>query len=295
VIHVFTVRLLPVVVLLGAMPGVATSGEVTSAPPKSQSSASEEESAHSVEVTELAKQLANPIATLVSFPFQLNVNVGPSPQQAASYDLHLQPILPIGLGSKFSLITRTILPVINQPSTSGESRLTGIGDMTVSFFLVPLSGTGFSWGVGPILSLPVASNVALGSEKLGVGPTVAVINQIPEWTVGLLTNQFWSVAGNANRAPVSKLLLQPFVTRIFHGGHNITLQSETTADWFAPSNRWTVPLVASISKTFKVGHQHMSLAVGGKYNIVRAEGELRGSFRERQWPPVRAPRAWRLP
>ena len=73
--------------------------------------ADEEESA-----TELAKKTQNPVADLISVPFQNNFNFNTGSKDATVYILNVQPVIPIKLSEDWNLITRTIMPIINQPS-----------------------------------------------------------------------------------------------------------------------------------------------------------------------------------
>ena len=64
----------------------------------------------------LAKETQNPIANLISVPFQNNFNFGIGPNDATQWILNVQPVIPITLNKDWNLITRTIMPIINQPS-----------------------------------------------------------------------------------------------------------------------------------------------------------------------------------
>jgi len=73
--------------------------------------AAEEESA-----TELAKKTQNPVADLISVPFQNNLNFNAGSKDETVYILNIQPVVPISLNADWNLITRTIVPVIDQPA-----------------------------------------------------------------------------------------------------------------------------------------------------------------------------------
>jgi hypothetical protein len=66
--------------------------------------------------TELAKKTRNPVADLISVPFQSNFNFNTGSKDATVYILNVQPVIPIHLTHDWNLITRTIMPIINQPS-----------------------------------------------------------------------------------------------------------------------------------------------------------------------------------
>ena len=64
---------------------------------------------------ELAKAAQNPIANMISLPFQNNTNFNLGPNNKTQNILNIQPVIPINLGPNWNLITRTIMPVISQP------------------------------------------------------------------------------------------------------------------------------------------------------------------------------------
>src|SRR5690606_122828 len=105
--------------------------------------------------------------------------------------------------TNWNLISRTILPIAVQDDVAGSSgRQTGLGDVTQSMFFSPKAPTsgGLIWGVGPVFLVPTATDDLLGAGKWGVGPTGVVLKQSGPWTVGMLANQVWSVAGSDSRS-----------------------------------------------------------------------------------------------
>jgi hypothetical protein len=147
----------------------------------------------------LATQLANPLAALISVPFQGNYNGGIGPEEdGEQYYVNIQPVVPITLNEDWNLISRTILPIIDQEDIfPGAGSQFGLGDTTESLFLSPShTVNGITWGVGPVFFIPTATDELLGADKWAIGPTAVVLWQGSGWTVGALANQIWSVAGD---------------------------------------------------------------------------------------------------
>jgi hypothetical protein len=219
------------------------------------------------QVTELAKKLSNPVASLINVPLQYNYDeYGGANDGAAVSRLNIQPVIPLTLNQDWNLITRTIVPLIDQQDFPLEAmNESGLGDITTSLFLSPgkPSESGWIWGAGPIFLLPTASDQALGTEKWGVGPTAVALKQKGPWTAGMLAAHTWSFAGDDDRASVNATFLQPFLSYITETKTTLAILTESTYDWEA--EQWSVPLMALVAQMFKIGPQILQLAVGGKY------------------------------
>jgi hypothetical protein len=219
------------------------------------------------QVTELAKKLSNPVASLINVPLQYNYDeYGGANDGAAVSRLNIQPVIPLTLNQDWNLITRTIVPLIDQQDFPLEAmNESGLGDITTSLFLSPSkpSESGWIWGAGPIFLLPTASDQALGTEKWGVGPTAVALKQKGPWTAGMLAAHTWSFAGDDDRASVNATFLQPFLSYITETKTTLAILTESTYDWEA--EQWSVPLMALVAQMFKIGPQILQLAVGGKY------------------------------
>jgi hypothetical protein len=225
------------------------------------------------EEADLAQKTLNPVADLISVPFQENLNFGIGPKNATQSLLNIQPVIPIHLTPDWNLISRTILPVIYAASpANGISSTGGLGDITQSFFFSPVKPTdGWIWGVGPVLFLPTATDPVLGPTKWGAGPTAVVLQQQHGWTYGMLVNQIWSFAGNNQQRSINATYMQPFVSYTFPTYTSISLNTESTYDW--TGRQWTVPLNLTVSQILKIGKQPVSIQLGPRYY---AEGPLGG-------------------
>ena len=219
------------------------------------------------QAAELAMKLSNPIASLISVPLQYNYDeYGGANDGAAVSKLLVQPVVPFSLNENWNLITRTIIPLVDQQdfplAAMNES---GLGDITSSLYFSPKSPTagGWIWGAGPVLLLPTATQDVLGTEKWGIGPTGVVLKQTGPWTVGLLAGHIWSVAGDDSRNDVSTSTLQPFFSYTTKAHTTIGAYTESAYDW--KGEQWQVPLIVQAGQLFKIGPQILQLAVAGKY------------------------------
>jgi hypothetical protein len=160
---------------------------------------------------DLAKKLANPVASLISVPIKSTFewNLGPN-RDGFRYTMNLQPVIPVALNKDWNLISRTILPVILQSDVSPGTSQFGLGDITQSFFFSPNKAEPFVWGLGPVLLVPTGTSKFLGAQKFGVGPTGLILKQRGKWTIGFLGSHIWSVAGKSSRSDLSLSYGQPF-------------------------------------------------------------------------------------
>jgi hypothetical protein len=186
-------------------------------------------SAHAQESSEeLAKKLSNPIASLISVPFQFNYDHGYGPNHGNRETLNIQPVIPFSLNENWNVISRTILPVIWQNDIAGPSGSQfGFGDITQSLFFSPAKPGpgGIIWGVGPVFVLPTATDTLLGNGKWGAGPTFVVLKQDGPWTYGALGNHVWSFAGQEGRSSGHQLDI-PAAVRFLHDQGRLDLRTQ---------------------------------------------------------------------
>ncbi len=227
---------------------------------------------------EMAKKLANPIASLISVPFQFNYDsdIGVLDNGDRSL-LNFQPVIPISLNDEWNIISRTILPLVDQSDVfPGAGSQSGVGDVLQSIFFSPKQPTksGWVWGAGPVFLLPTASNDLLGAEKWGLGPNVVVLRQNGPWTSGALFNHIWSVAGDDDRAAISSSFLQPFLSYTTPGAITFGLNTESSYDW--KSNQWAVPINVTVTRVTKLGGQLVSFGGGVRYWAESTDGGPEG-------------------
>ena len=183
---------------------------------------------------ELAKELANPVASLISVPLQNNFDFDMGPMENGSrYNLNIQPVIPISISEDWNLISRTIVPVVVQNDVFFDgSKETGLGDILASAFFSPKTPTkgGLIWGVGPVFLLPTASDDLLGADKWAVGPNAVFLKTKGPYTFGVLMNHLWSFAGSGT-TDINNSFIQPFFTYATPSGSSFTMASENSQAW----------------------------------------------------------------
>jgi hypothetical protein len=218
---------------------------------------------------ELARAAQNPVANLISVPFQDNINFNVGPENKTQNVLNIQPVIPVSLNPDWNLITRTIIPVISQPAfTFDQDRTNGLGDIQFTAFLSPAKAHGLIWGVGAVAQLPTNTSDALGNDHWGLGPSAVVLRMDGPWVYGALVNNVWSV-GSGSDLNYNNFLVQPFINYNFKGGLYLSSAPIITANWEADSgNRWTVPIGGGIGKIVHLGRLPVNLQTQVFYNVV---------------------------
>lgn len=216
---------------------------------------------------DLAQQLTNPVADLITVPVQMNFDndIGPI-DDGSKIQTNVQPVIPFELSPDWNLISRTIAPIIYQDEIApGTGSQFGLGDINVSLFFSPtkVSDSGIIWGVGPVFVLPTATDRLLGADKWAAGPAGLALTMRGPWTLGMLANHVWSFAGDSNRDDISNTFVQPFVAYTTPGAWTYSLQTESNYNW--KTERWSVPVNVSVSKLVRFGRLPVSLQAGVGY------------------------------
>jgi len=220
---------------------------------------------------ELAKQTQNPVASLISMPFQGNWDFGIGDREATGTLLNIQPVAPFALTPTWNVILRVIMPVQSQPAEDG-TRFTGMGDTLMTVFLSPAKTGRVIWGVGPAILIPTATNQNLGAEKLGLGPSVVALVQPGKWTLGALWNQIWSVDGANDRDDVNSMYLQPFASYNLGQGLSLGASAESSTNFEADEEQWTSYLLFSVSKVALLGKRPVNFQAGGGPAVASPTG-----------------------
>jgi len=230
---------------------------------------------------ELAQELTNPVADLVTIPIQMNFdrNIGPA-DDGTKVTTNVQPVIPFQLSDDLNLITRTIVPVVYQDEIyPGAGSQFGLGDINLTLFLSPKKPTasGLIWGAGPVLLLPTGTDDLLSAKKWGAGPAAVALALRGPWTVGVLANHIWSFAGDDNRQDINNTFIQPFAAYTWPSAWTASVQSETTYNW--KDEQWSIPVNVAVSKLVRFGQLPVALLGSVGYWVDS---------------PAKGPEGWRI-
>jgi hypothetical protein len=220
---------------------------------------------------QLSKEAENPVSHQITLPLRYEADLfdGVDYLTKSTFEVD-QAIVPFQLNGDWALITRTKLPVeALPPKKAGDPWSEGLSNGYTTFFLSPEHGSGFYWGVGPVLSYP-AINSLLGATKWGSGPSVAFVHEdAGPWVVGLVVNNIWTFNGATGSDATNQMLLNPFGSYHFADGWALTSSPEITANWIATGNKWTVPVGGGVSRVVRIGELPLKLEVAAYYNAIR--------------------------
>ncbi len=219
---------------------------------------------------ELAKAAQNPIASMISLPFQNNTNLNIGPNDSTQNILNIQPVWPFEINDDWNLITRTIIPVISQPDVLTpitDGRKDGIGDTLFTAFLSPSGAADVTWGVGPAILMPTATHDDLGQDTWAAGISGVALTMPGNWVIGALVSNVWSVGGGD--ADINLFTFNPFINYNLDDGWYVLTSPIMTANWEADSDhKWTVPLGGGVGKIFRIGKQPVNAQLSLYNNII---------------------------
>ena len=229
---------------------------------------------------EITQQLANPISPLLRLPIQVDYNDRVGISEESLLQIDVEPVVPIRLGDKLNLISRTRIPTIRERDVlldnGDDDNVAGFSDIEQTFIFTPSKAEtgGLSWGFGPVFLLNTSTDGRFGRRKWGVGPAGSVVLQNDVWTAGLLANHIESFAGDDDRPDVSDTYANPFFSRIFNEKTTIALNSESIYDW--EIDDWTVPINLTLSQLLKIGNTPFQIGGGPRYWATAPAGGPRG-------------------
>jgi hypothetical protein len=232
---------------------------------------------------EIAKKLVNPLAYMISVPFEYNYDQKLGPEEnGTSQFVKIQPIIPRHINESWDLISRPILPVMWDHNVDPGENVTGIGTLQYESFFVPAGDKeiGVLWGLGPYLAFPTATNEVLGSNQYQAGLSGVLEDVTGPWTIGLLAFQAWAYAASGdwdNQPHDDVLYMQPYIAYVSKSAWTYKINSETYYYWNSSANdQWAVPFNAEILKLYKFGEYALNFGLGARYWATDTTGQAQG-------------------
>ena len=217
---------------------------------------------------ELARAAQNPVANLISVPFQNNTAFEFGPREKTQNVLNVQPVLPFQLSDNWNLITRTILPIVSQPGfRAGQDRENGVGNVLFTSFLSPSNSGNIIWGVGPAIQLPTSTDDQIAPDEWAAGPSAVALIMPGRWVIGSLVSNVWELSGEQD---INFFSWQYFVNYNLDDGWYLTSSPVITANWEA-DQEWTVPLGGGFGRIFNIGQQPVNAQFQSFYNVEKPD------------------------
>ena len=219
---------------------------------------------------------ARDVRGFFALPIELDMDSG-----AANGDANILRIMPLytfPIFERWKLVNLTIMTLADAPSGTpafpgnpSTGHATGLSDLLHASFVTPAGSDNFIWGAGVMVSLPTATDEALGSDKWSVGPAIRLTYRTETWNFGMIAGQHWSVAGSRNRDDVSQLLIRGIIRRQLPDDWYFVSAPLIVANWDSPGEDWLIPLGGGIGRKFTLGKYPWAWSIQGYYNVVKPD------------------------
>ncbi|MBO3116493.1 hypothetical protein J4050_07025 [Winogradskyella sp. DF17] len=241
--------------------------------------------------SDLAKELANPNATLgqMLFPIDFigyNGDINDASSQSATV-INFQPSLPIPISEGVNLYVRPLIPMyISQPTitANGFEQKSGLGNISADVAIGKTWPSKWITLVGVFGGFKTASDEALRASYTTIGPEIMVAKLTSFGALGMILTQAWSVGSGSDADPNTSSILadamwqtattasdgvsitggQYFYTINLKNGWQINASPTFAYNHKAASgNKLTLPLGTGIQKVTKIGK--LPIRFGAQY------------------------------
>jgi hypothetical protein len=204
---------------------------------------------------------------MVSLPLQWNFSTGGGLDSSTALVLNVQPVLPLPIGERWLIVSRTVVPFVSIPLPNG-AQSGGIADIQEQVYFTKAKPGKITWAVGPVLSFPTATNRVARSGQWGLGPGAVVLVMPGPWVIGALVNNIWHIGGAAHGEQLNAFTLQPFINFNLARAWSITTSPLITSNWSAAyGQHWTVPIGLGVGKVTHILSQPFNLGVQYYHNV----------------------------
>lgn len=214
-----------------------------------------------------AAQANNPLANMKSLSFQ-NYFMGElTESEESANQFWMRYAQPFSIGESNWLL-RASLPVYTLPVDIDGSKDTGISDANAfASYLFDTGNPAVSFGLGPLLTAPTASEDELGSEKWSAGFANVLFNATSKkFQYGYLLTWQHSFAGNDDRDDVNVGAFQPFAFYQLGGG--TYLRSVPIWSYNFENDSYSVPLGLGIGQVIKDGNKVYNIYVEPQFSVA---------------------------
>ena len=220
-----------------------------------------------------AANATNPLAFVTKLQIQPNYTFKDNGgDQVSIFNRVMQPSKTIGLpfikskNPKIYSIYRLEMPIVSQTFPDNVGDATGLSDFIIIDAITFKLKKGL-FGIGPALIMPTASSEYLGSGKWSGGTVIIYGTKAFGLSIGVLGQQFFSFAGDTERADQNYMLFQPIITKIFKKGYFINYSPIMKFDW--ENSTYNIPVGLSIGKAFS---KSLTMFIGTEY-VVTGPGQ----------------------
>lgn len=235
------------------------------------------------DLDEISRKLDNPLTNLWSLTFEDKIRIIEGDAidgNTWGNTLFFQPGLPVpvGRGGRGVLSIRPVFPIVTspvlEPGAAGgvDGHVTGFGDIQLLSMIGPNRADGIVWGAGATFKFPTASRDEAGSGKYQAGPAAMLFYLGKPWIVGALVQHWWSYAGDAGKADVSKTDFQYIIRHSLPNAWSVGMGPTISVDWKAgEDDRWTVPIGLGVTKTVRFGGTPVKFRLEAHYALISPE------------------------
>lgn len=224
-------------------------------------------SLHADDSADAAAQANNPLANMTAFNLQ-NYYIGrltETDKDANQFWFrYAEPFRLFG----GNWLMRASLPVNSYPALDGSGKTTGVGDLNVfAAYLIDTGNPAVSFGIGPQLTAPTASDDDLGSGKWSAGFANVLFNaESKRFQYGYLLTWQASFAGDHDRNNVNVAALQPFA--FFQLGQGLYLRSAPIMAYNFENDAYSVPIGLGIGQVIKKGNTVFNFFIEPQYSVA---------------------------
>jgi hypothetical protein len=220
----------------------------------------------------------NPVSGITRLPVANVTLFGVPPNNRVANAFALAPILPVLFRGGWSIVTRTVIPVVVTVPVE-TARETGFGEITSEVLGHKMfkgrKDQVYDIAWGPFTGFPSASDDFLGTGRWRLGPEIVLSLAAREWVTVLVARNEWSVGRDGNSPDVNQLVLDYLLFYNLPKMFYLVYEPTITADWEASrGDRWTLPVGIGFGRHHPIPKRPrlaITTRISGLYNAVRTD------------------------